>query len=69
MQRVTYSTTVLPKLSCPGLLSLPLKASLLPMLRFSLEICESALAELAEREARIRKERTARYKYPKKPRG
>jgi hypothetical protein len=37
--------------------------------KISLEICESALAELSEREARIRKERTARYKYPKKPRG
>jgi hypothetical protein len=35
--------------------------------KISLEICESALAELAEREARIRKERAVRYKYPKKP--
>jgi hypothetical protein len=31
----------------------------------SLQICESALAELAKHEARIRKERRERYKYPK----
>jgi hypothetical protein len=37
--------------------------------KISLEICESVLVELAEREARIRKERRDRYKYPKKPRG
>jgi hypothetical protein len=31
----------------------------------SLEICESAMAELAKHEARILKERRERYKYPK----
>jgi hypothetical protein len=31
----------------------------------SLEICESAMAELAKHEARIRQERRDRYKYPK----
>jgi hypothetical protein len=35
----------------------------------SLQICESALAELAKHEARIRKERRERYKYPRKPEG
>jgi hypothetical protein len=37
--------------------------------KISLEICESAVAGLAEQEERIRKERAARSKYPKKPRG
>jgi hypothetical protein len=37
--------------------------------KVSLEICQSALTELAEREARLRKERRDRYKSPKKPAG
>ena len=37
--------------------------------KISLEIYESTLAELAEREARLRKERRGRFKSPKKPAG